>query len=131
MRTCKFVVALIFLLKLSRSIRFGMSALYQLRGRVGRSSRQAYCYFLTPPLKQITEKSKQRLGYLMEFTSLGSGYQLALQDKKIRGSGSVFGKEQSGENTLGISCCKLVVKQLRRVQVMICKLIICFKLIIR
>lgn len=79
-----------------------MSALYQLRGRVGRSSRQAYCYFLTPPLKQISAKSKQRLNYLMEYTSLGSGFQLALQDKKIRGSGSVFGKEQSGTNSLGM-----------------------------
>ncbi|MBX3076014.1 transcription-repair coupling factor [Candidatus Obscuribacterales bacterium] len=76
--------------------RFGLAQLYQLRGRVGRSDVQAYCYCLYKPQKVITELAQSRLKAIREFTSLGSGYQIALRDMEIRGVGNILGGEQHG-----------------------------------
>lgn len=76
--------------------RFGLSDLHQLRGRVGRSGRQAYCYFLVPGLYHLSPDALRRLQALEEFTDLGSGFQIALRDLEIRGAGNFFGREQSG-----------------------------------
>lgn len=75
--------------------RFGLSQLYQLRGRVGRSDRQAYAYFLTPA-RGITEDAGKRLSAIQEFTSLGSGYHVAIKDLEIRGAGNLLGMSQHG-----------------------------------
>lgn len=75
---------------------FGLAELYQLRGRVGRSSIQAYCYLLVPSFATLTSKSLKRLLAIEEFTDLGSGLQLALRDLEIRGAGDLLGAEQSG-----------------------------------
>jgi transcription-repair coupling factor (superfamily II helicase) len=76
--------------------RFGLAQLYQLRGRVGRSSRQAVAYFLVPPFAELTRLSKQRLKALQEFSELGSGFRLAAKDLEIRGAGSFLGSQQHG-----------------------------------
>ncbi|MBX9666554.1 MAG: transcription-repair coupling factor [Candidatus Obscuribacterales bacterium] len=76
--------------------KFGLAQLYQLRGRVGRSDVQAYCYCLYKPQKVITELAQSRLKAIREFTSLGSGYQIALRDMEIRGVGNILGAEQHG-----------------------------------
>lgn len=76
--------------------RMGLAQLYQLRGRVGRSSRQAYAYLLVPKGRLLTEESEQRLFAIREFTALGSGYQIAMRDLEIRGAGNLLGSEQSG-----------------------------------
>jgi transcription-repair coupling factor (superfamily II helicase) len=75
---------------------FGLSQLYQLRGRVGRSDAQAYAYLLYHPEKDISETARKRLRAIREFTNLGSGYQIAIKDMEIRGVGNVFGAEQHG-----------------------------------
>lgn len=75
---------------------FGLSELHQLRGRVGRSNKKAYCYLLAPPLNIITREAKQRLKAIEEFSELGSGFNIAMQDLDIRGSGNLLGAEQSG-----------------------------------
>lgn len=76
--------------------RLGLSQLYQLRGRVGRSDRQAYAYFLYGKGKELTEGALARLQALQEFSSLGSGYSLAFRDLQIRGAGELLGAKQSG-----------------------------------
>ncbi|MEE8335773.1 MAG: transcription-repair coupling factor [Candidatus Neomarinimicrobiota bacterium] len=76
---------------------FGLAQLYQIRGRVGRSSRRAYCYLLLPPGKALSEESSRRLKALEHFSALGSGYEVALKDLEIRGAGNLFGYEQSGQ----------------------------------
>lgn len=75
---------------------FGLSQLYQLRGRVGRSDVQAYAYLLYNPEKDISETAKQRLKAIRELTNLGAGYQVAMRDMEIRGVGNIFGAEQHG-----------------------------------
>ena len=75
---------------------FGLSQLYQLRGRVGRSGRRAYCYLLTQPNKKITDIAKERLKVIQEHTALGSGLQIAQYDLELRGAGTLLGEEQSG-----------------------------------
>jgi len=75
---------------------FGLSELHQLRGRVGRSNRKAFCYLLAPPLSSLTNEAKRRLKAIEEFSELGSGFNIALQDIDIRGSGNLLGSEQSG-----------------------------------
>ncbi|MEW5899841.1 MAG: transcription-repair coupling factor [Acidobacteriota bacterium] len=75
---------------------FGLSQLYQLRGRVGRSSRQAYSYFLVPPFTELVPLARERLKALKEFTELGSGFRLAAKDLEIRGAGNLLGAEQHG-----------------------------------
>jgi transcription-repair coupling factor (superfamily II helicase) len=75
---------------------FGLSELHQLRGRVGRSNRKAFCYLLSPPLTTLTHEAKRRLRAIEEFSELGSGFNIAMQDLDIRGSGNLLGGEQSG-----------------------------------
>ena len=76
--------------------RFGLSELHQLRGRVGRSSRKAFCYLLTPPGMPLTPTARRRLQAIESFSDLGSGIQIAMQDLDIRGAGNLLGAEQSG-----------------------------------
>ena len=76
--------------------RFGLAQLYQLRGRVGRSQRQAYCYCFYKKSKEITKDAVHRLKAIKEFTTLGSGYQIALRDVEIRGVGNILGTKQHG-----------------------------------
>lgn len=75
---------------------FGLSELHQLRGRVGRSSRKAFCYLLTPPGLPLTPEAKRRLQAIESFSDLGSGIHIAMQDLDIRGAGNLLGAEQSG-----------------------------------
>ncbi len=77
--------------------RFGLAQLYQIRGRVGRTDRQAFCYCLYKQGKLLTEDAIKRLKYIKEFTSLGSGYQIAMRDIEIRGVGNVLGTKQHGQ----------------------------------
>ena len=74
----------------------GLSDLHQLRGRVGRSNRRAFCYLIVPPLLSITEDSRRRLKAIESFSDLGSGFNIAMQDLDIRGAGNLLGAEQSG-----------------------------------
>jgi transcription-repair coupling factor (superfamily II helicase) len=74
----------------------GLSDLHQLRGRVGRSNRKAFCYLIVPPLVTITEDARRRLKAIEEFSDLGSGFNIAMQDLDIRGAGNLLGAEQSG-----------------------------------
>ena len=79
-----------------RADRFGLSQLYQIRGRVGRSSRSAYAYFLVPPQARMTEDARRRLHAIKEFSDLGSGFRIAAMDLEIRGAGNLLGGNQSG-----------------------------------
>lgn len=81
---------------INRADHFGLAELYQLRGRVGRSNKQAYCYLIVPQAKTLTSNSLRRLQAIEEFTELGSGFQLAMRDMEIRGAGNLLGPEQSG-----------------------------------
>lgn len=76
--------------------RFGLSDLHQMRGRVGRSNRKAFCYLLVPPLANLTADARRRLEALETFSELGSGFSIAMQDLDIRGAGNLLGAEQSG-----------------------------------
>lgn len=76
--------------------RFGLSDLHQMRGRVGRSNRKAFCYLLAPPKSVLTPEARRRLEALENFSELGSGFNLAMQDLDIRGAGNLLGAEQSG-----------------------------------
>jgi transcription-repair coupling factor (superfamily II helicase) len=75
---------------------FGLSDLHQMRGRVGRSNKKAFCYLLTPPMSVLTNEAKQRLKAIEEFSDLGSGFNVAMRDLDIRGAGNLLGGEQSG-----------------------------------
>ena len=75
---------------------FGLSQLYQIKGRVGRSDRVAYAYLMIPEKKQLNESSTRRLEAIKEFTALGSGYKIAMRDLTIRGAGDLLGEKQSG-----------------------------------
>ncbi|NJD17808.1 MAG: transcription-repair coupling factor, partial [Gemmatimonadetes bacterium] len=77
-----------------RADRFGLSQLYQIRGRVGRSDRRAYCYLIVP--EELTEEAERRLRVLEHYTELGSGYSVALRDLELRGAGNLLGADQSG-----------------------------------
>lgn len=79
-----------------RADRFGLAQLYQLRGRVGRSARQAYAYLLTPPFSTLTTVANSRLKAIEEHTALGSGFHLAMRDLEIRGAGNMLGRQQHG-----------------------------------
>ncbi|MCR5519004.1 MAG: DEAD/DEAH box helicase, partial [Bacteroidales bacterium] len=74
----------------------GLSDLHQLRGRVGRSNKKAFCYLIVPPLASVTEDARRRLRAIEEFSDLGSGFNIAMQDLDIRGAGNLLGAEQSG-----------------------------------
>lgn len=75
---------------------FGLSDLHQMRGRVGRSNKKAFCYLLSPPLSTLTTEARKRLSAIEEFSELGSGFNVAMRDLDIRGSGNLLGAEQSG-----------------------------------
>ncbi|HEY7215319.1 MAG TPA: transcription-repair coupling factor, partial [Thermoanaerobaculia bacterium] len=79
-----------------RADRFGLAQLYQLRGRVGRSNQLAYCYFLVPEDRVLSEQARKRLAALREFSDLGAGFRIAARDLEIRGAGNLLGGEQSG-----------------------------------
>jgi transcription-repair coupling factor (superfamily II helicase) len=81
---------------INRADRFGLAELHQLRGRVGRSDRQAYAYFLVPSMEGINKKALRRLQAIEEFSDIGSGFNLAMRDLEIRGAGNLLGTEQSG-----------------------------------
>ena len=80
----------------NRADRFGLSQLYQLRGRVGRSNQRAYAYLLVPPFHLLTKNAIKRLRIIEQFTDLGAGFNIAMRDLEIRGAGNIFGAEQSG-----------------------------------
>ncbi len=98
--------------------RFGLSQLYQLRGRVGRSNRQAYAYFTVRPDKMLSETAEQRLQAIREFTEFGAGFRIAMRDLEIRGAGNILGPEQHGHlTTVGYDMyCKLIEETLHEVQ---------------
>ncbi|MFO7873286.1 MAG: transcription-repair coupling factor [Bacteroidales bacterium] len=75
---------------------FGLSDLHQMRGRVGRSNKKAFCYLLSPPMSTLTEEARKRLKAIEEFSALGSGFNIAMRDLDIRGAGNLLGAEQSG-----------------------------------
>lgn len=75
---------------------FGLSDLHQMRGRVGRSNKKAFCYFITPAFSTLTEEARKRLDALVRFSELGSGFNIAMKDLEIRGAGDLLGAEQSG-----------------------------------
>ena len=75
---------------------FGLSDLHQMRGRVGRSNKKAFCYFITPPYSAMTEEARKRISALEQFSALGSGFNIAMKDLEIRGAGDILGGEQSG-----------------------------------
>ncbi len=81
---------------INRADHFGLAELHQLRGRVGRSNRKAFCYLLVPSIHSLTREAKQRLQAVEEFSDLGSGFHLAMRDLDIRGAGNMLGAEQSG-----------------------------------
>ncbi len=96
--------------------RFGLSQLYQIRGRVGRSDRRAYCYLITPD--GITEEARKRLRVLEHYTELGSGYAVALRDLELRGAGNLLGADQSGfAHVVGIDAyLRLLEGTVKRIQ---------------
>jgi transcription-repair coupling factor (superfamily II helicase) len=75
---------------------FGLSDLHQMRGRVGRGNKKAFCYFITPPLSTLTDDARKRIKALEQFSDLGSGFNIAMKDLEIRGAGDLLGGEQSG-----------------------------------
>ncbi|HCN84524.1 MAG TPA: transcription-repair coupling factor [Sphingobacteriaceae bacterium] len=81
---------------INHSHMFGLSDLHQMRGRVGRSNKKAFCYLLSPPLSTLTSEARKRLTAIEEFSDLGSGFNVAMRDLDIRGSGNLLGAEQSG-----------------------------------
>ena len=81
---------------MNRADTFGLAQLYQLRGRIGRSSRRAYAYFLIPKARSLTEAAEKRLKAMLAATELGAGYRIAMKDLEIRGAGNILGGEQSG-----------------------------------
>ncbi|MEG0511502.1 MAG: transcription-repair coupling factor [Clostridia bacterium] len=91
---------------------FGLSQLYQIRGRVGRSNRQAYAYFTVRGNKQLSETADKRLAAIREFTEFGAGYRIAMRDLEIRGAGDVLGPEQSGHlSTVGYDMYVKLIEQ--------------------
>jgi transcription-repair coupling factor (superfamily II helicase) len=97
---------------INRADKMGLADLYQLRGRVGRSSLKGYAYFLAPPEPVLTEEARKRLQAVQEMSYLGAGFRLALKDLEIRGAGEIFGAEQSGHiNDIGF---ELYIEMLER-----------------
>ena len=98
--------------------RFGLAQLYQMRGRVGRSERQAYCYCLFNNINNLTKEAVERLKAIKEFTTLGSGYRIAMRDVEIRGVGNILGTKQHGHmiNVGFDTYCKLLEETVRELQ---------------
>jgi transcription-repair coupling factor (superfamily II helicase) len=103
---------------IDRADRFGLSDLYQMRGRVGRWNRRAYAYFLVPSLKSLPELSRKRLNALVEASGYGGGMKLAMRDLEIRGAGDLLGLEQSGHvATVGFHLyCKMLKRTIKTLQ---------------
>ncbi len=103
---------------INRADTFGLSQLYQLRGRVGRADKQAYAYFLVPSDKALSEISQKRLNAIFQYSDLGSGYNIAMKDLEIRGAGNVFGPQQHG-NILSVGLemyCKILEQVIERLK---------------
>jgi transcription-repair coupling factor (superfamily II helicase) len=100
---------------IDRADRFGLSQLYQLRGRVGRSRHKAYAYLMTPTSGGLSIDARRRLAAIQEFTDLGSGYHVAMRDLEIRGAGNILGEAQHGHITaIGFDLyCKLLEEEIR------------------
>ena len=81
---------------INRADRHGLSELYQLRGRVGRSNRRSYAYLLVPPDRELNDLARRRLAALKEFSDLGAGFKIAALDLELRGAGNLLGGQQSG-----------------------------------
>jgi len=97
---------------INRADKLGLAQLYQLRGRVGRSDRQAFAYLLIPPVRKLTRDAIKRLQTIQEYSELGAGYKIAMRDLEIRGAGNVFGAEQTGfVNALGFELYSKIIKQ--------------------
>lgn len=98
--------------------KFGLAQLYQIRGRVGRTDRQAFCYCLYKENKNLTSDAVKRLQYIKEFTTLGSGYQIAMRDIEIRGVGNVLGTKQHGQmvNVGFDTYCQLLEEAVQKIQ---------------
>ncbi len=97
---------------MNRADKLGLAQLYQLRGRVGRSHRRAYAYFIIPPIERLTEDSLKRLRAIEEFSEIGSGSQLAMRDLEIRGAGNLLGAEQTGFiDTLGFDLYNKILEE--------------------
>jgi transcription-repair coupling factor (superfamily II helicase) len=111
-------IPLVNTLIVNRADRYGLSQLYQLRGRVGRSHRRAYAYFLIPSEKDLTPIARRRLAALREFTELGSGFRLAALDLEIRGAGNLLGSEQHGHiAALGFELyCRMLEQTVKELQ---------------
>lgn len=91
---------------------FGLSDLHQMRGRVGRSNKKAFCYFIAPPYSAMTEDARKRIQALEQFTDLGSGFNIAMKDLEIRGAGDILGGEQSGFiNEIGFETYQKILKE--------------------
>src|SRR5690625_7789568 len=89
---------------------FGLSELHQLRGRVGRYNRKAYCYLIAPHIQQLTPDARKRLTALEEDSDLGSGFNIAMRDLDIRGAGDIVGAEQSGSTAdIGFAMCTQIL----------------------
>jgi transcription-repair coupling factor (superfamily II helicase) len=92
--------------------KFGMADLHQMRGRVGRSNRKAFCYLITPPYDLITSDARKRLEAIEQFSDLGSGFQIAMKDLEIRGAGDLLGAEQSGFiNEMGFEAYQKIMQE--------------------
>ena len=81
---------------INNSQNFGLSDLHQMRGRVGRSNKKAFCFLISPPTHQISDDSRKRLNALEQFSNIGSGFKIAMRDLDIRGAGDLLGADQSG-----------------------------------
>ncbi len=103
---------------INRADQFGLSQLYQLRGRVGRSNRRAYAYLLIPPRETLSGVARQRLAALKEFSELGSGFKVAALDLELRGAGNLLGGEQHGHiNTVGFDLyCQMLERTIRELE---------------
>ena len=91
---------------------FGLSDLHQMRGRVGRSNKKAFCYFISAPLSNLTDEARKRMRALSEHTALGAGFQIAMRDLEIRGAGDLLGGEQTGFiNDIGFETYQKILKE--------------------
>ena len=81
---------------INNSHHFGLSDLHQMRGRVGRSNKRAFCYFITPEISALTSEAKKRIDAIGQYSELGAGFNIAMKDLEIRGAGDLLGGEQSG-----------------------------------
>ena len=97
---------------INNSHNFGLSDLHQMRGRVGRSNKKAFCYFITPPISSMSSDSQKRIKTVEQFSNLGSGIQIAMKDLEIRGAGDLLGGEQSGFiNEMGFDTYQKILQQ--------------------